>query len=57
MAALRAHLTQVGAENDFFRLSELVGPEAMGIEYFRLAGASWARPVLMGSRTTSSPGR
>jgi N-acetyl-1-D-myo-inositol-2-amino-2-deoxy-alpha-D-glucopyranoside deacetylase len=37
MAALRAHLTQVGTENDFFRLSELVGPEAMGIEYFRLA--------------------
>jgi N-acetyl-1-D-myo-inositol-2-amino-2-deoxy-alpha-D-glucopyranoside deacetylase len=37
MAALRAHLTQVGAENDFFRLSELVGPEAMGIEYFRLS--------------------
>lgn len=37
MAALRAHLTQVGTENDFFRLSELVGPEAMGVEYFRLA--------------------
>ncbi len=36
MAALGAHLTQVGTENDFFRLSELVGPEAMGIEYFRL---------------------
>jgi N-acetyl-1-D-myo-inositol-2-amino-2-deoxy-alpha-D-glucopyranoside deacetylase len=36
MAALRAHLTQVGEENDFFRLSDLVGPEAMGIEYFRL---------------------
>ena len=37
MAALRAHLSQVGVENDFFRLSELVGPEAMGVEYFRLA--------------------
>lgn len=36
MAALRAHLSQVGVENDFFRLSEIVGPEAMGIEYFRL---------------------
>lgn len=36
MAALGAHLSQVGVENDFFRLSELVGPEAMGIEYFRL---------------------
>jgi N-acetyl-1-D-myo-inositol-2-amino-2-deoxy-alpha-D-glucopyranoside deacetylase len=37
MAALRAHLSQVGEENDFFRMSELLGPEAMGIEYFRLA--------------------
>ena len=37
MAALRAHLSQVGVENDFFRLSEIAGPEAMGIEYFRLA--------------------
>lgn len=36
MAALRAHLTQVGVENDLFRLSDLVGPEAMGVEYFRL---------------------
>jgi N-acetyl-1-D-myo-inositol-2-amino-2-deoxy-alpha-D-glucopyranoside deacetylase len=37
MAALRAHLSQVGEENDFFRMSDLLGPEAMGIEYFRLA--------------------
>ena len=37
IAALREHLSQVGTENDFFRLSELVGPEAMGVEYFRLA--------------------
>ena len=37
MAALRAHLSQVGVENDFFRLSEIAGAEAMGIEYFRLA--------------------
>lgn len=37
MAALRAHLSQIGVENDFFRLADLVGPEAMGIEYFRLA--------------------
>ncbi|MCZ3385964.1 MAG: N-acetyl-1-D-myo-inositol-2-amino-2-deoxy-alpha-D-glucopyranoside deacetylase [Actinomycetia bacterium] len=36
MAALGAHLSQVGVENDFFRLAEMVGPEAMGIEYFRL---------------------
>lgn len=37
IAALREHLSQVGTENDFFRLSELAGPEAMGVEYFRLA--------------------
>ena len=37
MAALRAHLSQVGEENDFFRMSELIGPEAMGVEYFQLA--------------------
>jgi len=37
MAALRAHLSQVGEENDFFTMSRLIGPEAMGIEYFRLA--------------------
>ena len=37
MAALRAHLSQVGEVNDFFRMSELIGPEAMGVEYFRLA--------------------
>ncbi len=37
MAALRAHLSQVGEENDFFRMSEIIGPEAMGVEYFRLA--------------------
>lgn len=37
IAALRAHETQVEQEGDFFSLSELVGPEAMGIEYFRIA--------------------
>ncbi len=37
IAALRAHVTQVEQDGDFFRMSEVVGPEAMGIEYFRLA--------------------
>jgi N-acetyl-1-D-myo-inositol-2-amino-2-deoxy-alpha-D-glucopyranoside deacetylase len=37
MAALRAHVSQVGDVNDFFRMSELIGPEAMGVEYFRIA--------------------
>ena len=35
--ALRAHATQVEQEGDFFALSEIVGPEAMGTEFFRLA--------------------
>ena len=37
MAALRAHDTQVDQEGDFFSMSDLIGPEAMGIEYFRIA--------------------
>jgi N-acetyl-1-D-myo-inositol-2-amino-2-deoxy-alpha-D-glucopyranoside deacetylase len=40
MRALRAHLSQVGEENDFFRMSELIGPEAMGTEYYRLVRGS-----------------
>jgi N-acetyl-1-D-myo-inositol-2-amino-2-deoxy-alpha-D-glucopyranoside deacetylase len=36
MAALRAHDTQVEQEGDFFAMSEIVGPEAMGMEYFRI---------------------
>jgi N-acetyl-1-D-myo-inositol-2-amino-2-deoxy-alpha-D-glucopyranoside deacetylase len=37
IAALRAHATQVEQEGDFFALSEIIGPEAMGIEFFRIA--------------------
>lgn len=37
IAALRAHATQVEQEGDFFALSEIIGPEAMGIECYRLA--------------------
>ena len=37
VAALRAHVTQVEQDGDFFTMSEVVGPEAMGIEFFRLA--------------------
>ena len=36
MAALRAHDTQVEQDGDFFAMSEIVGPEAMGQEYFRI---------------------
>jgi N-acetyl-1-D-myo-inositol-2-amino-2-deoxy-alpha-D-glucopyranoside deacetylase len=35
--ALRAHLTQIEPDNDFFRVAELAGPEALGYEFFRLA--------------------
>ncbi|MEO8328775.1 MAG: N-acetyl-1-D-myo-inositol-2-amino-2-deoxy-alpha-D-glucopyranoside deacetylase [Candidatus Nanopelagicales bacterium] len=37
IAALRAHATQVEQDGDFFAMSEIVGPEAMGIEFFRRA--------------------
>ena len=36
MAALRAHDTQVEQDGDFFAMSEIVGPEAMGVEHFRI---------------------
>jgi N-acetyl-1-D-myo-inositol-2-amino-2-deoxy-alpha-D-glucopyranoside deacetylase len=36
MAALREHRTQVEVDSAFFRLSELIGPEAMGTEFFSL---------------------
>ena len=35
--ALRAHVTQIEPDNDFFRVAELAGPDAMGYEFFRLA--------------------
>jgi N-acetyl-1-D-myo-inositol-2-amino-2-deoxy-alpha-D-glucopyranoside deacetylase len=35
--ALRAHVTQIEPDNDFFRVAELAGPEALGYEFFRLA--------------------
>jgi len=36
MAALRAHDTQVEQDGDFFAMSAIVGPEAMGQEHFRI---------------------
>jgi N-acetyl-1-D-myo-inositol-2-amino-2-deoxy-alpha-D-glucopyranoside deacetylase len=35
--ALRSHVTQIEPDNDFFRVAELVGPDALGYEFFRLA--------------------
>ena len=37
IAALRTHETQVEQDGDFFALSEVMGPEAMDVEFFRLA--------------------
>lgn len=37
MAALRAHATQVTTDGPFFALSNNIGAEAMGVEFYRLA--------------------
>jgi N-acetyl-1-D-myo-inositol-2-amino-2-deoxy-alpha-D-glucopyranoside deacetylase len=34
--AMRAHATQISVDGQFFALSNNVGQEAMGIEYFQL---------------------
>ncbi|MFZ0325496.1 MAG: N-acetyl-1-D-myo-inositol-2-amino-2-deoxy-alpha-D-glucopyranoside deacetylase [Actinomycetes bacterium] len=36
IASLRAHETQVEAESEFFTMAEMIGPDAMGVEFFRL---------------------
>ena len=36
MAALRRHASQVEADSVFFQLADLIGPEAMGTEWFTL---------------------
>jgi N-acetyl-1-D-myo-inositol-2-amino-2-deoxy-alpha-D-glucopyranoside deacetylase len=37
MAALAAHATQVSVDDGFFALSNNLGTQAFGIEYFRIA--------------------
>lgn len=37
MSALRAHATQITTDGPFFALSNNVGAEAMGVEFFRIA--------------------
>ena len=37
MASLRAHATQIEDTGPFFAMSEQIGPEAMGYEFFRIA--------------------
>jgi N-acetyl-1-D-myo-inositol-2-amino-2-deoxy-alpha-D-glucopyranoside deacetylase len=38
LAALRAHRTQIAVDGPFFALSNMLGREALSIEYFRIAG-------------------
>lgn len=37
LKALRAHATQIDAEAPFLAMSALIGPDALGLEYFRIA--------------------
>jgi N-acetyl-1-D-myo-inositol-2-amino-2-deoxy-alpha-D-glucopyranoside deacetylase len=37
LAALRAHRTQIAVDGVFFALSNMLGREALSVEYFRLA--------------------
>jgi N-acetyl-1-D-myo-inositol-2-amino-2-deoxy-alpha-D-glucopyranoside deacetylase len=36
LQALKAHATQVQDTGPFFQMAEILGPEALGVEYFRL---------------------
>jgi N-acetyl-1-D-myo-inositol-2-amino-2-deoxy-alpha-D-glucopyranoside deacetylase len=51
MAALRAHETQIEADGEFFRTSELLGSEAMGWEFFRLVHGALGSPDADGYET------
>ncbi len=44
MAALAAHATQISTDGPFFALSNNVGSEAWGVEFFRIAKGSKAAP-------------
>ena len=36
LAALRCHATQVEETSPFFQMAKVVGPKALGVEYFRI---------------------
>ena len=55
MAALRAHATQIAVDGPFFALSNNVGNEVWGTEFFRLAKGRPARSTSRGWRRTCSP--
>lgn len=52
MAALRAHATQVEVDGGFFALSNNLGSEALGVEYFRLVRGAPAGPLDDSGRET-----
>lgn len=45
LAALAAHKTQINVDGGFFALSNNLGSQALGVEYFRLAKGTPAGPV------------
>ena len=57
MNALRAHATQIAVDGPFFALSNNVGNEVWGTEFFRIAkGDPGARRGMTVWRTTCSRG-
>jgi N-acetyl-1-D-myo-inositol-2-amino-2-deoxy-alpha-D-glucopyranoside deacetylase len=52
MRALRAHATQISTEEGFFALSNNIGSQVMGTEYYRLVAGTLAEPFdAMGRET------
>ena len=54
MRALALHATQVMVDGPFFALSNNIGREAFGYEYYRLVQGHAARTTPTGARRTSS---
>jgi N-acetyl-1-D-myo-inositol-2-amino-2-deoxy-alpha-D-glucopyranoside deacetylase len=44
LRALRAHATQISTEEGFFALSNNLGSQVMGTEYYRLVAGNAAGP-------------
>lgn len=52
LAAMRAHATQINTEEGFFALSNNLGSQVMGVEYYRLAQGIAAAPFDADGRET-----
>lgn len=52
LAAMRAHATQINTEEGFFALSNNLGSQVMGVEYYRLAQGRVAGPFDADGRET-----